>query len=65
MLLMKAESFSPTKRMIIQRFIPFPATCRDMTRHSITPTWSKTFDHVAPVIAFPAHVFDREHDVYL
>ena len=26
-LLLKAESFSPTKRMIVQRFIPFPATC--------------------------------------
>lgn len=25
-LLLKAESFSPTKRMIVQRFIPFPAT---------------------------------------
>lgn len=27
MVLLKAENFSPTKRMIVQRFIPFPATC--------------------------------------
>lgn len=36
MLLLKAERFSPTKKMIVQRFIPFPATCE--SQHHLAPS---------------------------
>lgn len=57
MLLMRAESFSPTKKMIVQRFIPFPATGKYVTYYGELPfnldPWNVATFHFDWCLAYP------------